>query len=79
VHITHRDEVEAPITDWLEEAYHFSAQPAPATRALGAAKTRAAAKPKRAARAKAAREPRAALKRKAAARRAAKTPPRRSR
>jgi Domain of unknown function (DUF5655) len=24
VHITHRDEVEAPITDWLREAYDFS-------------------------------------------------------
>jgi hypothetical protein len=29
--IRHRDEVEAPITDWLHEAYHFSgAQPAKA-------------------------------------------------
>jgi hypothetical protein len=25
VHLTHRDEVEAPITDWLREAYEFSA------------------------------------------------------
>jgi hypothetical protein len=24
IHITHRDEVEAPITDWLEEAYVLS-------------------------------------------------------
>jgi hypothetical protein len=24
IHITHRDEVEAPITDWLEEAYGLS-------------------------------------------------------
>jgi len=24
VHVTHRDEVEAPITDWLREAYDFS-------------------------------------------------------
>jgi hypothetical protein len=23
IHITHRDEVEAPITDWLREAYHL--------------------------------------------------------
>ena len=23
VHVTHRDEVEAPLTDWLEEAYHL--------------------------------------------------------
>jgi hypothetical protein len=28
VHITHRDEVEAPIVDWLREAYDFSAAPA---------------------------------------------------
>ncbi len=34
VYITHRDEVEAPITDWLREAYDFSAAPA----ARGAAK-----------------------------------------
>jgi len=34
VHITHRDEVEAPITDWLREAYDFSA----AAAARGAAK-----------------------------------------
>ena len=25
IHITHRDEVESPITDWLQEAYAFSA------------------------------------------------------
>jgi Domain of unknown function (DUF5655) len=25
VHVTHRDEVEAPVTDWLREAYDFSA------------------------------------------------------
>ncbi len=27
IHITHRDEVEAPITDWLREAYEFNAKP----------------------------------------------------
>jgi hypothetical protein len=27
VHIKHRDEVEAPITDWLREAYEMSPQP----------------------------------------------------
>jgi hypothetical protein len=32
VHITHRDQVEAPITDWLREAYEFMA-PAAAGRA----------------------------------------------
>jgi hypothetical protein len=32
VHITHRDQVEAPITDWLREAYDFMA-PAAAARA----------------------------------------------
>jgi hypothetical protein len=29
VHIKHRDEVEAPITDWLREAYDFAGAPAP--------------------------------------------------
>ena len=28
IHIRHRDEVEAPITDWLQEAYEFAAVPA---------------------------------------------------
>ncbi|HVH55071.1 MAG TPA: DUF5655 domain-containing protein [Vicinamibacterales bacterium] len=32
VHITHRDQVEAPVTDWLREAYDFMA-PAAARRA----------------------------------------------
>ena len=29
LHIRHRDEVEAPITDWLQEAYEYSAATAP--------------------------------------------------
>jgi hypothetical protein len=29
IHVRHRDEVEAPITDWLAEAYAFSDRPAP--------------------------------------------------
>ena len=37
MHITHRDEVEAPVTDWLREAYDLSA----------ATSAKAAAKPKR--------------------------------
>lgn len=28
LHVRHRDEVEAPLTDWLREAYEFSDQPA---------------------------------------------------
>jgi Domain of unknown function (DUF5655) len=28
--VTHRDEIEAPITDWLREAYEFNAAPKPA-------------------------------------------------
>ena len=28
IRITHRDEVEAPVTDWLQEAYEFSGAPA---------------------------------------------------
>ena len=31
IHIKHRDEVEAPITDWLQEAYEYSSAPAPMT------------------------------------------------
>jgi len=30
IQIRHRDEVEAPITDWLQEAYDHSIAPAPA-------------------------------------------------
>lgn len=29
IHVTHRDEVEAPLTDWLQEAYDFSPNPEP--------------------------------------------------
>jgi hypothetical protein len=29
IQIRHRDEVEAPITDWLQEAYEYSVAPAP--------------------------------------------------
>jgi Domain of unknown function (DUF5655) len=29
IRVTHRDEVEAPITDWLREAYQFCGQPKP--------------------------------------------------
>ena len=45
IHLRHRDEVEAPITDWLQEAYEQS-------EVLGAraTKTRATTKPKAAAR-----------------------------
>ena len=28
IHITHRDQVESPLTDWLREAYAFSERPA---------------------------------------------------
>jgi hypothetical protein len=48
VRITHRDEVEAPITDWLREAYDFAqpdlkVRPTPAGRVFrpGVAKARA--------------------------------------
>ena len=40
--VTHRDEVEAPITDWLREAYEFNAAPKPP--ALKRPTTRHAAK-----------------------------------
>src|SRR5262249_27155205 len=43
IHITHRDEVEAPITDWLQEAYESSGEVA-ARRSAGAAPRRTAAR-----------------------------------
>jgi hypothetical protein len=33
IHVRHRDEVEAPLTDWLREAYEFSDAPAVKTAA----------------------------------------------
>jgi len=44
--IRHRDEVEAPITDWLQEAYDFGAAPAakPAATKQAAVKKKAAKK-----------------------------------
>ena len=51
--ITHRDEVEAPITDWLQEAYNLSDEPPakPASRRPmpkpGTAKRKKTGKPKR--------------------------------
>jgi hypothetical protein len=44
LHIRHRDEVEAPITDWLQEAYEYSAAPAPATTAAPSKATPSGAK-----------------------------------
>ena len=53
IHIRHRDEVEAPITDWLREAYEFSER-APLTRpGPRANKARTTAKKKRIRRTKA--------------------------
>jgi hypothetical protein len=45
VHITHRDQVEAPVTDWLHEAYESS--DALSARPVKAAKTRATAATKK--------------------------------
>ena len=44
IRVTHRDEVEAPITDWLREAYEF--QDAPQARPKPAPKTTRRVKPK---------------------------------
>jgi hypothetical protein len=49
VHITHRDQVEAPVTDWLQEAYRLSdvlAAKAPAKRVHAKPKPRAPKKTK---------------------------------
>src|SRR5688572_27156768 len=44
IRITHRDEVEAPVTGWLQEAYEFSGKPsAPAVSATVAKPKRVAA------------------------------------
>ncbi|HET9370233.1 MAG TPA: DUF5655 domain-containing protein [Vicinamibacterales bacterium] len=52
VDITHRDQVEAPITDWLREAYDFQDQPRTAARSTRAASKPAKAKAKSKSRAK---------------------------
>jgi Domain of unknown function (DUF5655) len=44
LHIAHRDEVEAPITDWLQEAYEFCGAAAVKGSVKGGAPRRAAAK-----------------------------------
>jgi hypothetical protein len=52
IRIQHRDEVEAPITDWLQEAYGREDQPRPAARprASAGARTRRSRRPARTAR-----------------------------
>ena len=48
IHVRHRDEVESPITDWIEEAYHLletPAKPAAASRPKAAAKPTSRVKP----------------------------------
>jgi hypothetical protein len=53
IHVRHRDEVEAPLTDWLQEAYDLlavptrSAPPAKKKRARARRPARTARKPKR--------------------------------
>ena len=47
IHVKHRDEVESPITDWLQEAYGLQDQPKQANRPTGrqASRTKAPKKP----------------------------------
>jgi len=45
IHIRHRDEVEAPVTDWLQEAYELSGVPAAKAVAKRATTGRARSKP----------------------------------
>ena len=68
VQITHRDQVEAPVTDWLQEAYHYSAE------AAKPAAARTVSKPKPPARAKTSSTSRAKPKPKPVTKRTAKTP-----
>ena len=48
IHVRHRDEVEAPITSWLQEAYEFNGAPRPPA-ARAARKPKPKPKPSRAA------------------------------
>jgi Domain of unknown function (DUF5655) len=43
VHVRHRDEVEAPITDWLRESFDFAAKPAPTAKRRASARKRSTA------------------------------------
>ena len=47
IRITHRDEVEPPVTDWLREAYEFVEAPKPTTTAKAPAPRKNAAAPKK--------------------------------
>ena len=44
IHVRHRDEVEAPITDWMREAYEFAAPDVPKRKAVAAKKKKVARK-----------------------------------
>ena len=44
IQVRHRDEVEPPLTGWLEEAYAFSEQPRPARKASPSARKKTARK-----------------------------------
>ena len=44
--ISHRDEVEPPITDWLREAYEWSASPGPSLKARRPSKSKPKVTPK---------------------------------
>jgi hypothetical protein len=48
IHIRHRDEVEAPITDWLQEAYELSAVRASTAVSRATAKAQSETKKKKA-------------------------------
>jgi len=41
IQVRHRDEVESPLVDWLEEAYDFSMQPRPAAKASATGRKKA--------------------------------------
>jgi hypothetical protein len=71
VHIRHRDEVEAPLTDWLREAYHLQDAPTSKSTPSQPARKKPATKKPAAVKKPAVKEP-AALKQ-AATKRAAKT------
>src|SRR5689334_17754322 len=46
IHVSHRDQVEAPITDWLREAYDYVEQPRPKAKRATAKARKSTPKPR---------------------------------
>ena len=72
IHVRHRDEVEPPLTDWLQEAYQYSENPRSPERATSVKKATSAVRAKSGKSAKTAKR---ATRAKGATKRMAKRPP----